>query len=464
MVKCVKCRREDAPARCVKTLCQKCCVPACAPDVHGQRFSARGKPGKRAKRRWQNLWKRANQYARMASRTPMVRRAVKDGQATYGVIRLAFLRALRARLRGDEVHEPFELALVLAAHPVDLDRVAEEMRAEFGPDITIPADLVQDAAREVPEEPSSKRRAAESAAASSSGPPRVPSSSTSTSTEDEPETSATVGPSEPPMAALVLLPYQPGNKTPLDSEGLPCSHYRRSVPPVIWTHSKEAKRITVPQGQTYDHAMRVVQHFVSERMVLHDLLDPLCEKPFEWYADFELTEPLDPAVHGNGRWFWASCREWIPRHALGREVGDQLLRMRRLCPAVHSCSLYTLVRTFARGLLPGPLPGKSGRTGIFCFKMGTDSRARASSYYSLYSRLTNDLVVAPRLVLAVDESLVGEPGFGAISAGSGQWLVQPGQVYLVGVYFHVLTVEDAHRSQHLSCGYDTWDHEYELSP
>ena len=73
-------------------------------------------------------------------------------------------------------------------------------------------------------------------------------------------------------------------------------------------------------------------------------------------------------------------------------------------------------------------------------------------------------MVTPRLVLAVDESMVGVPGFDPINVGGGQWLVQPGQVYLVGVYFHVLTKEDAHGSSHLWCGYDTWDGEYELSP
>ena len=64
-------------------------------------------------------------------------------------------------------------------------------------------------------------------------------------------------------------------------------------------------------------------------------------------------------------------------------------------------------------------------------------------------------MIAPRLVLAVDETLVGTQDFGAISLGGGLWLGQAGQVYLVGIHFHVFTLEEAHRSDHLWCGNDT---------
>ena len=385
---------------------------------------------------------------------------MKDGKATYASVRLAFLHALRASLCNEEPREPPELDTVLAAHPVDLDRMAETIRGEFGADAEVQGKLLETPEEDEPEEPSKKPRTEESGAATSSS---------STFAAPGPhgsmvaEVAATAASSDAPAPDIPKHAFRPGGKEPLDEDGRPCSHYRRSVPPLVWTHLKGSKKMEIPRGQTYDNALHVLRGFISERPVLRNCLEAPVEKAFEWYNDFELTEPLDPVIHGNGRWFWSPCVDWVPRHALGREVGENLLRMRRLSKAVHSTSLYALVRTLSRGILPGPLAGRGDRTGIYCFKIGTETRARSSSYYSVYSLLTDDLMITPRLVLAIDESRVGEPGFGAISAGGGQWLVQPGQVYLVGVHFHVLTLEEAHGSDVLSCGYDTWDPDYELS-
>ena len=213
--------------------------------------------------------------------TPQVKRAVADKKVTYGSVRLAFLRALMATLRNEELNDPLELDMVLAAHPVDLDRMAEAIRSEFGSDANVHTQIMETPEDDEVEEPEEERRAMDSAAASSSEPVLAESGTSAYTAADSAMTAAS---SQPAEVDVVSLPFQPGDREPLDANGRPCAHHRRDVPPLIWTHTKIAKKLHVPSGQTHDNALNVLKAFISERSVLRNGLDALEENHFNGFV------------------------------------------------------------------------------------------------------------------------------------------------------------------------------------
>ena len=78
-----------------------------------------------------------------------------------------------------------------------------------------------------------------------------------------------------------------------------------------------------------------------------------------------------------------------------------------------------------RGVQPGPLPGKSGRRGIYSFEAVAETRALASTQYAVYSDLGQDLVTAPRLLLAVDGDQAGYPRWAASAQVQDNGLCRP---------------------------------------
>ena len=128
---------------------------------------------------------------------------------------------------------------------------------------------------------------------------------------------------------------------------------------------------------------------------------------YQWFQNIDNRIPLDTDVHFLGQWFWCPLVDGQPRHPLGTQRAAEQLKMRKLRPAVHACSLYTLQRSVMRGLQPGPLLGRGGERGIFCFETEGKARAIALAQYAVYSDMGHNLLISPRLLLAVDTRQAG---------------------------------------------------------
>jgi len=420
----------------------------------------------------------------------MVRNQVDQGKTSFAAVRIAYLRHILCLLHGKPTVEELSLELAICATSQDIEGATKALRERFPNDLpqaTVPipaidpAEVVPDADPEdltSPWQPIAAplQEAQTQWPASSSTRVPVPqpvASSSATVPMPEPVALSSTNVPVPAQgedrdAGAVRLPrYSPENRDALDEDGQPCSHYRRASPPSVSCWTKEAKKWVLPSLVSIDDDYKVahdlVRGWISQRQELASRVRNVEARSYEWFEDIDSGRPLSSTVHSYGQWFWCPLVDWQPRHPLGKEATEVMLRMRRYRPAIHACSLYTLQRSVVRGVQPGPVPGKSGRRGIYCFETSGEPKALASSQYSVYSDVGYNLVMAPRLHLAIDKDQAGSAEVGSISVGGGQWLVQPCNSWLVGFWMHVLTKADAFRMEGW-CQYDAWHPEYELNP
>ena len=278
-----------------------------------------------------------------------------------------------------------------------------------------------------------------------------------------------------PQHCTCLVPaYNPGNMSGLDADGKPCAHYRASTP------SKEPL-VKIPRMFGPDH--RLTAHQVGERILekwfearpeLRQRLYRPIEQPFLWHA---ATEPglACTSMHDVGKWYYFKLKRPVPgfpegtqlhmpRPTLGGKVFEEM---------VHSCSMYTLANCVFNGVLPGPVKGKGGRLGVYAFKRkSAKATAIKSSGYCVYQSLCNcdcGIFFGPRLCLEVQSWRSWELG-SKMSMGDGQMCLQPDSFHFVGFYVHVITRDDLDiweagadsGNLWFACG--KWDPQYEMSP
>jgi hypothetical protein len=277
-----------------------------------------------------------------------------------------------------------------------------------------------------------------------------------------------------PQHCTCLVPaYSPGNMSGLDADGKPCAHYRASTP------GKE-ELVKIPRMFGPDH--RLTAHQVGEvilsrwfgaRLELRQRLYKPIEQPFLWHLNTQ-PESVCTSIHDIGKWYYIKLKREVPqfpegtqthmpRPTLGGNVFEEM---------VHCCSMYSLANCVINGVLPGPEPGKGGKTGVFAYKRkGTKPTAIKSSGYCVYTSLCNcgcGIYFGPRLCLEVQSWRTQE--LGSMSMGEGQMCVQPNAFHFVGFYVHVMTRDDLDiwdagadsGNLWFNCG--KWDPQYEISP
>ncbi len=267
--------------------------------------------------------------------------------------------------------------------------------------------------------------------------------------------------------------YNPGNVSALDAAGKPCAHYR-SVTPSTEALSK-IPRMFGPDHRLMAHTVgeTILAKWFAARPELRKRLDKPIDQPFLWPD----KEPglADTSQHDVGRWYYIKLKQPVPAFPEGT-----LLHMPRPTldgkvfeEMVHSCSMYTLANCVFNGVLPGPIAGKGGQTGVYAFKRkSAKTMAIKSSFYCAYHSLCNcecGIFFGPRLCLEVQSWRSWELGQ-KMSMGYGQWLLQPGEFHFVGFYVHVITRDDLDLweagadSGNLWFGCGKWDPQYEMSP
>ncbi len=267
--------------------------------------------------------------------------------------------------------------------------------------------------------------------------------------------------------------YNPGNMPGLSAEGRPCAHYRATTPGFV-------QLVKIPRMFGPDHRLtahqvghRILSKWFYARPELRERLHVPIEQPFLWHAANEPGSAFT-TIHDIGKWYYIKLKREVPAFPEGTQVHmpRPMLAGNVFEEMVHCCSMYTLASSVINGILPGPEPGKGGKTGVYAFKRkGTKTTAISSSGYCVYGSLCNcghGIYFGPRLCLEVQSWRTQE--LGAMSMGEGQMCLQPNSFHFVGFYVHIMTRDDldiweARADVHnlwLNCG--KWDPQYETSP
>ena len=264
-----------------------------------------------------------------------------------------------------------------------------------------------------------------------------------------------------------LPQWAPGDKEPLDQDGCECAHYRRRTPLMNKVQAQAEVVARAPDNiGPYEQAMMLLVSWLQLRPGLWSLLAGVERRAYDWDLSEETGSRSAEGMHDWGAYFWCPLKHWVP-DAPGdvdeKEMFDKRCKV-PLARCIHAASMYGVHRSLTQGLVPGPLPGKGGRTGLFAFEARRATRAQSSSGYAVYSRLLTDspFLVSPRYEVLARLGLAGDDAVGKLSMGSNQLALQPGMYFLRGVWFHVLTQRDAFFGPPTWVHWDEWDPEYEL--
>ena len=381
MVKCGNCS-EDAPSACLRVpkLSGKCRHPRSGEGKHGDRHSARGKPGRVSR---QEKWVKASKFAQKDTqvlwRNAPLRRYVLSCQTTFDSICYKLMHEILnvprdTQREAEEV--PVEVAVVMP--PRDLEELVENRREQFGDDREPPPDLETALSGDEDADPEDLESPWVSA------PPPMPTSAASSSsalsyvgepppkrmligqlTEQSLTSASSAPPAQPPPD------WRPLGRPALVQNHKQCSHYRRRTPPLNAVKWGSLAPATEEQRRaSYAEACAALTHWLSLRPGLLESFASVeaCEYP--WAAWPRVTDQEISDTHTFGVYFYCKLKQWLPPpradidvvSAKSSHVKDRMSTM------IHQASMYTLHRTVLRGLHAGPTPGKSGLVGVFTFQ------------------------------------------------------------------------------------------------
>ena len=477
MVKCGRCA-EDAPAGCLRTpkLCGKCCRPPCGDNIHGRRHHPRGKRGRVSKEEtWRKAWNRAQANVVVMWRNPPLRRYMLETGATFGSIRLMLMREILALIRDRSVEdEETPVAVAVAMPPREREEFVEQLKQEVGEDTdlqeTLEAALVTDEevdsedveALETSDVAPVRGEKRASSSCSLPGPPEPPLKRIRVASPAE-ETSMPSSSSAPAFRTPV---WNPQGLPVLDKKGKECSHYRRRTPPFHTITWKKKEPPPVEQrALSYTTAEQVLTAWLKVRPGLLESFSSIEVRTYPWSAKGGDTDQAISNMHAWGVYIYCKLKDWVPRPRGDIDITASRSSSYRevLDDVIHASSMYSVHKSVLDGLHPGPIPGKGGRTGLYCFRPVGAYAACSSSGYAVYSWIGGSFLASPRYDIAAEVYRAGEEGIGKISVGGEQIALQPGMYFLRGVYFHLVTREDAARGLPTWVQWDDWIPEHELA-
>ena len=398
---------------------------------------------------------------------------MQESGDTFSSIRYKLMRNIHQSLRdcpSEESRTTIEAAVAMP--PREQEELVDSIREDFGEDDVPPLPLDTAMTLDDDEDPEdldaswsrASAPASSSIAAASSGRPhldeRTPRrSALAQLTEDS--SSAVPSANE----ALMPPPWCPKGKPVLDEMNRECSHYRRRIPAlnsVSWSGSMSSA--IRDNAASYHAAEPVLKHWMTLRPGLLDSFRSLEARPYPWTAGPGESEEQLSKTHSWGIYFYCELKEWLPKPRADIDVltGRSSRYHDALESVIHASSMYSVHRTTLTGLEPGPLPGKGGMHGVYCFRPCGLSPAISSSGYAVYSWIGASFLASPRYDIAAETYRAGEPDIGKISAGDGQLCLKPGMYYLRGVFFHVLSRRDVARGPPTWVNWDDWLPEHEL--
>ena len=457
-------------------LCGKCCQPRCAENAHSQRHSARGRPGRISKeQRWNAVWRRAHRKALEIWKNVPLQRHMKETGSTFGSIRYSLMRKIHDELRGgraDESGIPLEAAVAMP--PREQEEMVETIREAFGEDDMLPLPLetsmtLDDDAD--PEDPDASWRQASDVRTSSSARASSGEAPLDVRPLNRGAVDVLVEETSPAMSSLqegdAPPPWNPMGQAVLDEGNRECSHYRRRYPPlnsVSW--SGEMTHATGEPTRAYLDAELVLRRWLAMRPGLTDAFRSCEVRSYPWRAGPGECEVTLIRMHSWGVYLYCELNEWSPRPRCDIDVGTlrSSLFHDTLEPVIHASSMYSVHRTIMGGLKPGPLLGKGGMLGVYCYRPCGLSNAVSSSGYAVYSWIGGSFLASPRYDIVAETYRAGEPGVGKISVGDGQLCMKNGMYFVRGVFFHVLSRRDVARGPPTWVNWDDWIPEHELPP
>ena len=189
-------------------------------------------------------------------------------------------------------------------------------------------------------------------------------------------------------------------------------------------------------------------------------------RAYPWTAGPGENEGKLVDTHSWGIYFYCELKEWLPKPRADIDVvtGRSSQYHEALERVIHASSMYSVHRTTLKGIEPGPLPGKGGMHGVYCFRPHGLSAAISSSGYAVYSWIGDTFLASPRYDIVAETYRAGEPEIGKIAVGEGQLCLKPGMYFVRGVFFHVLSRRDVARGPPTWCSWDDWFPDYELPP
>jgi hypothetical protein len=471
MVKCVACRRLDAPAGCQRQFCGSCCQPPCAESVHGKRGRARGCVGSGRQERQSLVYHRAEELTEQFLRT---RRgtAICSGGYSYDRVMTECMRSLKflAKNPDKDIEAPEVCSeLVRVLPPAVLQEAVDALRVKFASVRHVEPEVVdvQEPARAKPRlrTPSPSRQPSSSSAVCAPGlresvGPRavqIPLDLQPAMLQDAwwPFSTMSV---RMKYNNVAVAEWNPLGRKPTQKDGLPCAHYMREVPPRVQLDEQEG----IPFDATLDFAAladATLRSFVMSRPSLCELFErPRVPVLYAWS---HLEKGFED-MHDVGRWYFLKLRKPIPEawpDAILQKEGLRRDDSSPLTELVHSASMYTFANTAKWGLWPGRSATKGGLKGVFAFPRESLKVATSSSGYCLYSDLGGaGVYFAPRW------QIMFRRGSSRYSAGSKQYACPAGTYQVCGVYIHAMTADLAKQRlgrASLWFNSDTWHPEYE---
>jgi hypothetical protein len=270
---------------------------------------------------------------------------------------------------------------------------------------------------------------------------------------------------DPQHEAKFELPASTPGDRPATKDGVPCSHYRRELPPICHQASKNfpPRLVKSPPETMYFLAQSILEEWFKKRLDLDQVLDQPSPKHYHWSPG--PGEQLDPSLHSWGRWFWCGVHKnrWIPPPPDGTDCDSCTLHGDPFETFIHTSNMYIVHKALIGGLLPGTEPGKCGLLGVYAYRPIGNKAAVSSSGYAVYSDLaTNGLYFSPRFDLAVNTAKASSDGV-KMSAGNQQYAIPYGYYHIKGLWIHCLSGEDIMAGKSSSwTPLDNWHPECEL--
>ena len=391
----------------------------------------------------------------------------------FGSYRYKLMREIHQTLRDCRTEgSGSSLEAAVAMPPREQEEWVEAFREEFDEDevATIPLDTaMQPPEGADPEDVEASWTLASQAASSSSA---AASSERSLLEERPPERSALKQMTELLGSAVTAgnetrkpPRWDPQGKPVLDEQNRECSHYRRRSPAlnsVVW--SEHMSTAIGSSFASYSEAETVLRNWMARRPRLLESFRNLEQLPYPWTAGPGETEDLLTNTHSWGIYYYCELKEWLPKPRSDIDVvrGHSSQYNEALENVIHASSMYSVHRTILKGLQPGPLPGKGGMHGVYCYRRCGMSAALKSSGYAVYSWIGGSFLASPRYEVAAEIYRAGETAVGKIAAGDGQLCLKPGMYFVRGVWFHLLTKKDVARGPPTWVSWDDWIPEHEL--
>jgi len=125
---------------------------------------------------------------------------------------------------------------------------------------------------------------------------------------------------EPAVALKMPLP-QTMVFGPTLSDGKPCSHYMRKIPPLMQLIDAEAncyRKSTLEQNEVAD---AVLHRWISLRPGLTQRLEPPRIVAYPWFDTDNI--PIKD-MHNIGRWCYFKLKRWLPVPPEGVRVGSRI--------------------------------------------------------------------------------------------------------------------------------------------